>query len=196
MNSERDHPTLRNEALLSDRDLAMNDMIRLVEPLIPALRRYAGGLTRNPAEADDLVQDCLERAVSRWGQRREDGDVRTWLFAILHNLFVSRARQTTRRGPHMPIEEACDTALVSPPSQEHRLRHNELVNAVAALPPDQKSVLLLVTVEDMSYADVAKVLAIPLGTVMSRLSRARERLRRDLSGEGAGRTQTILRRVK
>jgi RNA polymerase sigma factor (sigma-70 family) len=174
----------------------MNDMIRLVEPLIPALRRYAGGLTRNPAEADDLVQDCLERAVARWGQRREGGDVKTWLFTILHNLFVSRVRQRARRGAHMPIEDAGEPALTQAPAQEHSLRHRELVKAVEALPPDQKSVLLLVTVEDMSYAEVAKVLGVPIGTVMSRLSRARERLRRDLEGEGAGRGGLALRRVK
>src|ERR1700760_4703471 len=134
MNSERDQPTVRNEALPNDKARAMNDMIRLVEPLIPALRRYAGGLTRNSAEADDLVQDCLERAVARWGQRREDGDVRTWLFTILHNHFISPVRQAARRGPHVPIEEAGEATLTSPPAQEHRLRHGELVNAVAALP--------------------------------------------------------------
>jgi RNA polymerase sigma factor (sigma-70 family) len=173
----------------------MNDMIRLVEPLIPALRRYASALTRDPAEADDLVQDSLERAVSRWSQRR-DGDVRTWMFTILHNLFVSRVRQRARRGVHLPIEDAGEAALMQAPAQEHGLRHRELVNAVAALPPEQKSVLLLVTVEDMSYAEVAKVLGVPVGTVMSRLSRARERLRRDLAGDGAARDGSFLRRVK
>lgn len=174
----------------------MNDMIRIVEPLIPALRRYAGSLTRNPAETDDLVQDCLERAVAHWGRRREGGDVKTWLFTILHNLFVSGVRRRARRGAHMPIDDAGESALMQAPPQEHSLRHRELVNAVATLPPDQKSVLLLVTVEDMSYAEVAKVLGVPIGTVMSRLSRARERLRRGLEGEGAGRGGLVLRRVK
>jgi len=174
----------------------MNDMMRLVEPLIPALRRYAGALTRDPAAADDLVQDCLERAVARWSQRRDGGDARTWLFTILHNLFVSRIRQKARRGIHMPIEDAAEAALQQEPAQEHGVRHRELMNAVAALPSEQKSVLLLVTVEDMSYAAVAQVLGVPVGTVMSRLSRARERLRRDLGGEGAGRPASLLRRVK
>src|ERR1700709_7156 len=72
----------------------MTDMMRLIEPLIPALRRYARALLRNPTDADDLVQDCLERAVSRWHQRRADGDARTWMFTILHNLAISRFRQT------------------------------------------------------------------------------------------------------
>ena len=96
----------------------------------------------------------------------------------------------------MPIDDAGEAALTQAPAQEHGLRHRELVDALAALPPDQKSVLLLVTVEDMSYSEVAKVLGVPIGTVMSRLSRARERLRRDLEGEGAGRGSLVLRRVK
>jgi RNA polymerase sigma-70 factor (ECF subfamily) len=175
----------------------MSDMMRLVEPLIPALRRYAGALTRDPAEADDLVQDCLERAVARWSQRRDGGDARTWLFTILHNLFVSRVRQRARRGIHTPIEDASEAALVQAPAQEHVVRHRELMKAVAALPPDQKSVLLLVTLEDMSYAAVSQVLGVPVGTVMSRLSRARERLRLELGGEGADRRPaSFLRTVK
>src|SRR5215831_6968574 len=82
---------------------AMKDMLVQVEPLIPALRRYARSLVRNRAAADDLVQDCLERAVSRWHQRR-DGNVRAWLFTILHNLAVSQFRQASARGRHVPID--------------------------------------------------------------------------------------------
>ena len=82
----------------------MKDMLLQVEPLIPALRRYARALVRHRANADDLVQDCLERAVSRWYQR-SDGNVRAWLFTILHNLAVSRFRQSGTRGRHVPIDE-------------------------------------------------------------------------------------------
>ena len=78
----------------------MKDMMRLVEPQITALRRYARALLRDRSAADDLVQDCLERAIGHWHQRRPDGDARTWLFAILHNLAVSGMRRRTRRGGH------------------------------------------------------------------------------------------------
>ncbi|HEX4742299.1 MAG TPA: sigma-70 family RNA polymerase sigma factor [Caulobacteraceae bacterium] len=174
----------------------MNDVKRLVEPLIPALRRYAGALLRDGDAADDLVQDCLERAISRWGQRRADGDTRTWLFAILHNLAMSRLRREARRGAHLTLESADETALSQAPDQEHRLRHGELLRAVAALPEDQRSVLLLVSVEDLSYAETARVLGAPVGTVMSRLSRARERLRQAMMGESAPVARAHLRRVK
>src|SRR6266436_9073610 len=83
---------------------AMNDMLLQVKPLIPALRRYARALLRNPTAADDLVQDCLERAVSRWHQRRE-GNTRSWLFTILHNLAINQFRQSAARGRHVTIDE-------------------------------------------------------------------------------------------
>src|SRR5258707_5324281 len=82
----------------------MNDMQRLIEQLIPPLRRYARALMKDRAAADDLVQDCLERAISRWHQRRADGNARTWIFTILHNLAINRFRQTVFRGKHLPLE--------------------------------------------------------------------------------------------
>ena len=162
----------------------MGEMMLLVEPQIPGLRRYACSLLRDSVTADDLVQDCLERAISRWHQRRADGNVRTWLFTILHNLAINRMRQTARRGPHIPVEDADDTALAGDPMQESGLHQRDIVDAVDRLPEDQRAVLLLISVEDMSYADAAKTLGVPLGTVMSRLSRARARLRDDMSGQG------------
>ena len=174
----------------------VNDVKRLVEPLIPALRRYAGALTRDRDAADDLVQDTLERALSCWGQRRADGDARTWLFAILHNLAVSRLRQKTRRGEHLALESVGESILSQAPDQEHRLRHAELVRALADLPEDQRSVVLLVSVEDLSYAEAARVVGAPIGTVMSRLARGRERLRRAMAGESAAPARSHLRRVK
>ncbi|GJD64672.1 sigma-70 family RNA polymerase sigma factor [Methylobacterium frigidaeris] len=176
----------------------MSDMIRLVEPLIPALRRYARALLRDPADADDLVQDCLVRAVSRWHQRRSDGDTRTWLTAILHNLAVSQMRRRARRGAHMSVEDAPEASLAVAPSQDGALRHRDLMAALDALPDEQRSVLLLVTVEGLSYAEAAQVLAIPTGTVMSRLSRARDRMIRLMDGEGVTvpAKRPLLRRVK
>ena len=163
----------------------MKDMLVQVEPLIPALRRYARALMRDRAAADDLVQDCLERAVSRWHQRR-DGSVRAWLFTILHNLAVTQFRQAATRGRHMPIDEAGEQELVSAAVQEQRLIYQDVLSKLAKLPEEQRAVLLLVAVEDLSYADAAAVLNVPIGTVMSRLSRARERLQQEMDGIAPG----------
>ena len=173
----------------------MQDMLVQVEPLIPALRRYACALMRNRATADDLVQDCLERAVSRWHQRR-DGSVRAWLFTILHNLAVTQFRQATARGRHMPIDDAAgEQELVSAAAQEQRLIYQDVLSKLARLPEEQRAVLLLVAVEDLSYADAAVVLNVPVGTVMSRLSRARERLQQEMDGVTPGNV-VALRSVK
>jgi len=175
----------------------MNDMLLLVEPMIPALRRYARALVRNPATADDLVQDCLERAVSHWHQRRE-GDPRPWLFTILHNLAVNRFRRTSRRGTHLTLEQALESELREEAAQERTVMCKDVLDRLAKLPDDLRSVLLLVAVEDLSYADTAKVLNIPIGTVMSRLSRARERLQQDVDGSASEPSDNVvqLRSVK
>lgn len=176
----------------------MKDMLPLIEPLIPALRRYARTLLRDRSAADDLVQDCLERAITRWHQRRADGDARTWMFTILHNLAINRLRLVQRRGPHVPIEHAGDHVLARPPVQEERLRHRDVVRALETLPEEQRVVLLLVSVEDVSYAEAALILDVPVGTVMSRLSRGRERLRLAIEQgiPSAGSGAPALRRVK
>ena len=167
-----------------------DDMMHLVEPLIPALRRYARSLLRDVASADDLVQDCLERAVSRWYQRR-DGDVRAWLFTILHNLAVNQFRKANSRGWHVPIDETNEDSFGEAARQEQQLIYHDVLARLARLPADQRAVLLLVAVEDLSYAEAAKVLGIPVGTVMSRLSRARERLQQDIEG-GATRPSKVV----
>ena len=167
-----------------------------VEPHIPALRRYAYALTRDPATADDLVQDTLERALGRWFLRRPDGDLRAWMFTILHNLFVSQRRQTLRRGPHRTFEEVeHETGIAS--AQEHAITHRDMLRALASLPEEQQSVLLLIGVEDLSYAEAAGIVGVPVGTIMSRLSRARNRLRRLLNGDLMNEERhTTLRRIK
>jgi RNA polymerase sigma-70 factor (ECF subfamily) len=165
-----------------------------MEPVIPRLRRYARALMRDNVAADDLVQDCLERAISRWHQRRSDGDAKSWMFAILHNLAMNRLKQNTRRGPHIPVEEISEASIARPADQEARIHHNDVMSALSRLPDDQRAVLLLVAVEDLSYIEAAKALDVPIGTVMSRLSRARARLREELAGETSTRPQ--LRRVK
>jgi RNA polymerase sigma-70 factor (ECF subfamily) len=175
----------------------MRDMIALVEPLIPALRRYARSLLRDRASADDLVQDCLERALSRWHQRQPEGDARSWIFAILHNLAMNRLKQTARRGAHLPLDAVGEEAFAHAATQENALLNRDLLGALADLPEDQRSVLLLVSVEDLSYAEVARVLDIPIGTVMSRLSRAREKLLKAIEPDAAASERgSHLRRVK
>jgi len=174
----------------------MSDILQLIEPLLPALRRYARALLRDRTQADDLVQDTLERAVSHWDQRRTDRDTRAWLFAILHNLAMTRLRRAYTTS-HLSIDEVAEGAFSSAPSQEQGMRYRELLKALARLPEDQRAVLLLVGVEDLSYADAARVLDIPLGTVMSRLSRARERLAKEMDSDGLSRQAgSHLRRVK
>jgi RNA polymerase sigma factor (sigma-70 family) len=168
----------------------MDDMLHQVEPLIPALRRYARALMRDRASADDLVQDCLERAVSRWYQRR-DGDVRAWLFTILHNLAVNQFRKAASRGRHVPIDESNEDSFGEAAVQEQKLIYRDVLEKLARLPEDQRAVLLLVAVEDLSYAEAAKVLGVPVGTVMSRLSRARERLQQEIEGIAAAPSNVV-----
>ncbi|KLE32395.1 RNA polymerase sigma factor [Aurantiacibacter luteus] len=174
-------------------------MITLIDPTIPGLRRYARSMLRDRAAADDLVQDCLERAISRWHQRRDDREPRAWLFTICHNLAVNRLRETASRGPHLSIEEAPEMAFSHEAAQDQAIHCLDVVKAMNALPAEQRAVLLLVSVEDLSYAEAAEVLDIPLGTVMSRLSRARSRLRSELAASETvppADTAVRLRRVK
>ena len=167
----------------------MADPGLLIEPHIPALRRYAFALLRDRDRADDLVQDTLERALSRWLMRRADGDVRAWLFTILRNLHVSRWRSERLRGANVELDE---TTMGMPARQEAALEVHDVLAAMEHLPEEQKSLLLLVGVEDFSYGDAARILGMPIGTVMSRLSRARQKLRALVE---TGKV-TLLRRVK
>ena len=169
----------------------MNDMLRLIKPVIPTLRRYARALVHNRAAADDLVQDCLERAVSNWEQLRE-ADARPWLFTILHNLAVNQFRRSASRGKHITIEEANEDDFGQDAVQEQKLMYQDVLDKLARLPEDQRAVLLLVAVEDLSYAEAANVLDIPVGTVMSRLSRARERLQQEIEGTADGSPKNVV----
>jgi RNA polymerase sigma-70 factor (ECF subfamily) len=173
----------------------MQDMLSQIEPLIPALRRYARSLLRDRSAADDLVQDCLERAVGNWSQRK-DGSARAWIFTILHNLAMTRLRRNASRPRHIEIDDAQGESFAQAPSQEDGLRYRELLAALDRLPEEQKAVLLLATVEGLSYAETAGVLDIPLGTVMSRLSRARERLLKEMDGQQRVAPVAHLRSVK
>lgn len=141
---------------------------------IPGLRRYARALTGDAWAADDLVQDTLERACSRWRLWLAGSDLRAWLFTVMHNLFVSQYRSRLQ-GPLPVAADELTDELQSPAGTPDVSM--DLQRCLMRLPEEQREVLLLVTLEDLSYADVARITGTPIGTVMSRLSRARERLR-------------------
>jgi RNA polymerase sigma-70 factor (ECF subfamily) len=147
---------------------------------VPGLRRYAAALAGNAADADDLVQECIERALVRHETLREPESLGRWLRTILHNLYVTKLRR--RGAASLPIEDfAEDLALSVPPEDQGQIR--DLVRALGSLSVEHRQVLLLVSLEGLSYREVAEVLDIPIGTVMSRLARARERLRSLLDGD-------------
>jgi RNA polymerase sigma-70 factor (ECF subfamily) len=179
---------------------AMPDQAALIEPHIPGLRRFACALLRGDRHgADDLVQDCLERALSRWHLWRAEGDVRGWLYTILYNRFLSDQHRRRRRGVHDALLEVAEAQLPDVAGgQDSALAHRDLLRAFVALSEEQRSVLVLIAVEDFSYEEAARVLGVPVGTVMSRLSRGRERLRHLINGEvngGQRRRNAALTRV-
>ncbi|MDR7147788.1 RNA polymerase sigma factor [Rhizobium sp. BE258] len=175
----------------------MSDLLSQVEPMIPALRRYAHGLLRNPETADDIVQDCLEKVVSNWSRRRDE-NARSWVFTILHNLAINRLRQDARRSGMVPLDDMPEGTASIAAGQENMLFGQDVLAAIERLPPDHRSILLLITVEDLSYAEAATILSIPVGTVMSRLARAREQLRTILESKPVGTSTSgpYIRRVK
>jgi RNA polymerase sigma-70 factor (ECF subfamily) len=163
----------------------MSELRARLQEQIPALRRYARALVGDAAQADDLVQDCLERAVSRSHQWRQSGSLRGWLFTIMHNINANQRRSASRAPGWDPIERAENTVGRSG-NQIDRIMLQEAVVALGMLSLEQRQVLLLVALEGLRYEEVAKVLGVPIGTVMSRLSRARDRLR-ELSQTGGKR---------
>lgn len=149
----------------------------LIEHL-PRLRRYARALTGDVSRADDLVQDTLERALAKLDLWQPGSDLRAWLFTLMHNLFVNQIR--VRRPQETVMEEALDEPVSG--GQMEALATRDIHEALARLPEEQREVLLLVGLEQFSYTEAAQVLRVPTGTVMSRLSRARERMRTMLAG--------------
>jgi len=163
-----------------------------IEASMPALRRYAWGLLRNTDDADDLVQECLVRALDRLGGDLAISAVRPWLFTIMHNLFVSRWRAKRRRRETMSGDEVETVEVAVGPEQEGALIRRDLLAGLDRLAEDQRQVLLLVSVEGLEYREVASILGVPVGTVMSRLSRARDNLYAYMDGG----KRPLLRRVK
>lgn len=168
----------------------MSDRDRIVE-LIPRLRRYARALAGGRGEADDLVQDTLARAFDKLHLWRPERDLRVWLFSVMHNLHVDQGRARRAR-PEVALE---GEALLAPApgGPGDVLERQRLTRALEWLPAPQKQVLLLVALEQLSYDEVARALGIPVGTVMSRLSRARATLRALLAGDGRAPTLEVVR---
>ena len=163
----------------------MSGFAKDLEATIPALRRYARALTRDAEIADDLVQDTLVRAL-RSQHLFHGGDVRSWLYTILTNLNRNRLRSLARRPALSSLGDA-DAPQTPGPEAGGR----DIERALAALVEDQRSALLLVVLEGLSYREVAEVQGVPIGTVMSRLARARVQIKSYLDGE-----RPALRRVK
>lgn len=149
---------------------------------IPGLRRYARVLTGDAWAADDLVQDTLERACSKWRLWTAGSNLRAWLFTLMHNQFANQVRHSMRQsntGRMVDMEDVKDELIATDTGLDMAL---DLHRCLMRLPQDQRAVLLLVSLEDMSYDEVARITGVPVGTVMSRLSRARTRLRELMEG--------------
>jgi RNA polymerase sigma-70 factor (ECF subfamily) len=147
---------------------------------IASLRRYAFALTGGQQEAEDLVQDTLVRAIAAARSFRIGGNLRAWLFSIMHNAFISGVRQ--RCPPTVELNDEA-TAVAQPPAQLILLEVRDVLAALARLPEAQRAALSLIALEDFSYEQAAKIQGIPLGTLMSRLARGREALRQMMHGD-------------
>jgi RNA polymerase sigma-70 factor, ECF subfamily len=154
-----------------------------IEAEIPRLRRYARALLRDKDRADDLVQDTLLRGLDKAHLYRSGTDLRAWLFTIMHNQYVNSIRRSVRQREAFVVEKV---PLTSPAPQIPNLELRDLERAIARLSVEQRTTLLLIGLEGMKYEEVAQICGVPIGTVRSRLCRAREELRRMMEGRGAG----------
>jgi RNA polymerase sigma-70 factor (ECF subfamily) len=153
----------------------MTEIHKRIEAEIPRLRGYAQALVRDVVGADDLVQECLTRALAKLHLWREGTNLRAWLFTILHNLYINQIRRSIRAGAPVEFEDAA-RSLSRPANQEAGLGLRDLDRALGQLPAEQRAVVLLVGLEGMPHADVGALLGVPVGTVRSRLSRGRSAL--------------------
>ena len=160
----------------------MNELDEQLRELIPRMRRFALSLTRNPSSADDLVQASLEKALSAWGNKRPEGDLRAWLFSILYRQFLDAHRRSRSYSRMLEPFTGGDDDHYQP-SVERTVVAKSTLGAFARLNTEQRALLLWISVEGLSYKEVAEILDVPVGTVMSRLSRARQALRQISDGE-------------
>lgn len=167
----RDEPTLPKADLMA---------------AIPRLRRYARVLTGDAVRADDLLQDTLARGWEKRALFAAGTDLRAWLFTIMHNVFVNQRAAAAREAKQVLLDDDTDTgdawSVPVPASQQAHVELVEVLRMLATLPAEQREVLVLAAVEQLHYEEIATMLSIPVGTVMSRLSRARDRLRRATDG--------------
>jgi RNA polymerase sigma-70 factor (ECF subfamily) len=159
---------------------------------LPYLRRFARALCGDAALADDLVQDCVERALNKQHLYDAARPLRAWLYAILRNIHVSQWRKASMGGVPKPLEDMENFEGAIAPEQEQNLNISTITQALDLLPLQQREVLVMVALEELSYKEAADISGVPIGTVMSRLSRARESLRVLLDQRGI----TVLRVVK
>lgn len=160
----------------------MNEPIDKIVEQIPRLRRYARALVGSADHADDLVQDCLARALSRLSLWKIDSDMRAWLFTILHNIFVNESRKQSKQPQCLPLSKMPEQSQIGA-EPDQAIRISDLESGLRDLQPEQREVILLIGLEGLSYQQVADVLSIPKGTVMSRLHRGRSHLRAWIDGE-------------
>jgi RNA polymerase sigma-70 factor (ECF subfamily) len=159
----------------------MSNFPQLLEDQIPRLRRYARALTRDATPADDLVQNCLARALAKQHLWQPATDLRAWLFTILHNQHVNDTRSASREGVHIGHEATRSIPAVAPNAMAS-LQLRDLERAIAMLPKAQRQAILLVGLEGMRYEEVARILDVPVGTIRSRLSRGRAMLGKLMRG--------------
>lgn len=159
---------------------------------IPRLRRYARALLRSSDAADDLVQDALERALTKMENWQTGASPRRWLFAIMHNLFIDQTRRANRRGEASILTLDDGEALAQPSAQYETPESREILDVLQAVAPERRVAIVLVGIEGFSYAEAAEILGVPAGTVMSRISRGREEFRRLLDDGARRRTFKVV----
>jgi RNA polymerase sigma-70 factor (ECF subfamily) len=155
----------------------MDDRRKAILEEIPGLRRYARALLRDRDAADDLIQDCLERALSRLDNWHTGENPRRWLFTIMHNIFLDQVRRDRRHGVDRAVALDAREAQAVPAVQSGAAESLEILDALQAISPDRRAAILMVSVEGFSYAEASAILGVPAGTLMSRIARGREDLR-------------------
>lgn len=162
--------------------------IKLIEAEIPRLRRYARFLSGDVDRADDLVQECLTRAIAKVDSWQPGTNMRAWLFVIMRNCYFNDLRRKNRS----PIVEEAETSLATVPgNQDAHMALQEVRRAFMTLSEEHRDVLLLIAIEGLAYEEAAAIIGVPIGTVRSRTSRARQALRQAIEGEGGGRDQPV-----
>ena len=170
----------------------MNDLQKQLLSELPYLRRFARSLCGDAALADDLVQDCAERALKKSHLYDPTRPLRAWLFAILRNIYISGLRKNARHTIAKTVDDLEMGEDAVPPDQETGMSLALITDALDSLPTQQREIVVLISLEEMSYREAAEIVGVPIGTVMSRLSRARSQLHQILEERGA----PVLRRVK